>query len=95
MLLDLDGIRLWFDASGPGPMLPQGETVTQRPALVAVHGGPGLDHINMKQALAPLADDVQIIFYDQRGHGRSDHSRAEFWNLPTWAILGDSATHSG
>jgi pimeloyl-ACP methyl ester carboxylesterase len=49
------------------------------------HGGPGLDHINMKQALAPLADDVQIIFYDQRGHGRSDRSRAEFWNLPTWA----------
>ena len=28
---------------------------------------------------------MQIIFYDQRGHGRSDHSRAEFWNLPTWA----------
>jgi proline iminopeptidase len=39
----------------------------------------------MKQALAPLAEDAQIIFYDQRGHGRSDHSRAEFWNLPTWA----------
>ena len=39
----------------------------------------------MKLELAPLADDVQIIFYDQRGHGRSDHSRAEFWNLPTWA----------
>ena len=57
----------------------------QRPTLVAVHGGPGLDHINMKQTLAPLTDDAQIIFYDQRGHGRSDHSKAGFWNLPTWA----------
>jgi pimeloyl-ACP methyl ester carboxylesterase len=28
---------------------------------------------------------VQVIFYDQRGHGRSDHSSAEFWNLRTWA----------
>jgi hypothetical protein len=28
---------------------------------------PGLDHISMKQELAPLADDVQTIFYDQRG----------------------------
>lgn len=84
LLLDLGGIRLWFDASGPS-LLPQGETVVQRPTLVAVHGGPGLDHINMKQTLAPLADDAQIIFYDQRGHGRSDHSSAGFWNLPTWA----------
>ena len=84
LLLDLGGIRLWFDASGPS-LLPQGETVAQRPTLVAVHGGPGLDHINMKQTLAPLTDNAQIIFYDQRGHGRSDHSRAEFWNLPTWA----------
>ena len=84
LLLDLGGIRLWFDASGPS-LLPQGETVAQRPTMVAVHGGPGLDHINMKQALAPLTDDIQIIFYDQRGHGRSDHSSAEFWNLPTWA----------
>jgi pimeloyl-ACP methyl ester carboxylesterase len=84
LLLDLGGTRLWFDVSGPS-LLPDGEGVAERPALVAVHGGPGLDHVNMKQALAPLAEDAQIIFYDQRGHGRSDHSRAEFWNLPTWA----------
>lgn len=83
-MLDLGGIRLWFDASGPS-VLPEGEDVAERPTLVAVHGGPGLDHINMKQTLAPLADHVQIIFYDQRGHGRSDYSMAEFWNLPTWA----------
>jgi pimeloyl-ACP methyl ester carboxylesterase len=84
LLLDLGGIRLWFDASGPS-VLPEGEDVAVRPTLVAVHGGPGLDHINMKQTLAPLADHVQVIFYDQRGHGRSDYSIAEFWNLPTWA----------
>jgi len=53
--------------------------------MVAVHGGPGLDHINVKAGLAPLAEQVQVVFYDQRGHGRSDHSSAEFWNLRTWA----------
>ena len=85
LLLDLGDIRLWFDVSGPS-LLPDGETVVARPAVVAVHGGPGLDHRGHRGLhLAPLADDVQIIFYDQRGHGRSDHSRAEFWNLPTWA----------
>jgi len=84
LLIDLGGIRLWFDASGPS-VLPDGDGVAERPTLIAVHGGPGLDHINMKPTLAPLADHVQIIFYDQRGHGRSDRSTAEFWNLPTWA----------
>jgi pimeloyl-ACP methyl ester carboxylesterase len=84
LLLDLGDIRLWFDASGPS-LLPEGDEVVERPTLVAVHGGPGLDHINMKPTLAPLADHAQIIFYDQRGHGRSDYSTAEFWNLPTWA----------
>ena len=84
MQLDLGDIRLWFDASGPS-LLPEGDRVAERPTLVAVHGGPGLDHINLKPTLAPLADHAQIIFYDQRGHGRSDHSTAEFWNLPTWA----------
>jgi pimeloyl-ACP methyl ester carboxylesterase len=52
---------------------------------VAVHGGPGLDHINMKAGLAPLADSLQLLFYDQRGHGRSDHGTAGSWNLRTWA----------
>jgi proline iminopeptidase len=26
-----------------------------------------------------------VIYYDQRGHGRSDYSTARFWNLHTWA----------
>jgi len=47
LFLDLGGIRLWFDASGPS-LLPEGEGVAERPTLVAVHGGPGIDHINMK-----------------------------------------------
>ena len=32
LLLDLGGIRLWFDASGPS-LLPDGETVVERPAV--------------------------------------------------------------
>ena len=61
------------------------DTTIERPTLVAVHGGPGLDHINLKAELAPLAKDVRVLYYDQRGHGRSDHSTPEFWNLRTWA----------
>src|SRR5262249_40147203 len=39
----------------------------------------------MKAGLEPLAESLQVLFYDQRGHGRSGRSTAEFWNLRTWA----------
>jgi pimeloyl-ACP methyl ester carboxylesterase len=84
MRVRLSDVSLWFDASGPS-VVPGGATAFERPTLVAVHGGPGADHINLKEALAPLTDYFQIIFYDQRGHGRSDHSTSEFWNQRTWA----------
>jgi pimeloyl-ACP methyl ester carboxylesterase len=80
MRINLSDVNLWFDVSGPS-IVPDGATVIERPTLVAVHGGPGTDHINMKAGLAPLADHFQILFYDQRGHGRSDHSTSEFWNM--------------
>jgi pimeloyl-ACP methyl ester carboxylesterase len=84
MRINLGDVTLWFDVSGPSA-LPRGDTVIERRTIVAVHGGPGLDHINMKAGLAPLADHFQILYYDQRGHGRSDRSSSEFWNLRTWA----------
>lgn len=84
MQIDLGDVNLWFDISGPS-VVPQGGTAIERPTLVTVHGGPGWDHINMKEGLAPLAERVQILYYDQRGHGRSDHGTPESWNLQTWA----------
>jgi pimeloyl-ACP methyl ester carboxylesterase len=84
LLLDLADVRLWFDVSGPSALL-QGERVVERPILVAVHGGPGLDHTTLKGSLAPLEEHMQIIYYDQRGHGRSDRSTAESWNYRVWA----------
>jgi pimeloyl-ACP methyl ester carboxylesterase len=84
MRVNLGDVTLWFDVSGPS-VVPQGEKAIERPTLVAVHGGPGLDHVNLKAELEPLTDDVQVLYYDQRGHGRSDRSTPEFWNLQTWA----------
>jgi proline iminopeptidase len=82
--ISLGDVSLWFDVSGPS-VVPHGDTTVERPVLVAVHGGPGLDHLTVKSALGPLAEDFQVLYFDLRGHGRSDRSRAEFWNMPTWA----------
>src|SRR5690348_11254291 len=70
--------------SGPS-VIPQGDMTVERPVLVAVHGGPGLDHMTVKSALEPLAADFQVLYFDLRGHGRSDRSSAESWNMRIWA----------
>ena len=84
MRISLGDVSLWFDVSGPS-VIPQGDTTAERPVVVAVHGGPGLDHMTVKSALGPLAGDFQVVYFDLRGHGRSDHSSAEFWNVRSWA----------
>ena len=40
------------------------------PPLVVVHGGPGMGHAYMRR-LDALADDRQLVYYDQRGSGNS------------------------
>lgn len=84
MRISLGDVNLWFDVSGPS-VIPWGDTTVDRATLVTVHGGPGFDHMITKVALAPLSEHVQVLFYDQRGHGRSDRGTAESWNLRTWA----------
>jgi proline iminopeptidase len=81
VLADLGDVRLWYDVAGSA-LSPDGE---DRPVLVSVHGGPGADHYGMRDRLAPLTEHMQVVFYDQRGHGRSDYCSEEHWNLDTWA----------
>ncbi len=43
-----------------------------RPPVMALHGGPGGSHDILVPGAAPLARTRAVIFYDQRGCGRSD-----------------------
>jgi proline iminopeptidase len=52
--------RLWVLEMGEG--LP----------ILLLHGGPGLDHTELRPWLDPLARRYRLIFFDQRGQGRSD-----------------------
>ncbi len=56
-----DGVRLFYKVVGSGA-----ET------LVAVHGGPGNSLNSILPDLEPLAMNRRVIYYDQRGGGRSD-----------------------
>ncbi len=39
--------------------------------LLVIHGGPGMEHSYLLPGLDVLAEDARLIFFDQRGTGRS------------------------
>jgi pimeloyl-ACP methyl ester carboxylesterase len=78
------GVRLFVDVEGP-QFVPDGPRLREKPTLVLLHGGPGYDHSGFKPLFSRLADVAQIVYYDHRGHGRSDRRPAEEWTLDTFA----------
>jgi proline iminopeptidase len=55
------------------------------PAVLVLHGGPGLDHREFGDYLDPLADDYRLLLVDQRGQGRSAASEPSTWTLEQMA----------
>jgi proline iminopeptidase len=72
--------EIYFDVEGIG-LVPDGPRMTEKPVMFAVHGGPGVDHSSFKPALSPLADKVQIVYFDHRGQGRSARGPKETYTL--------------
>lgn len=58
-LLSLDDARLYYEVVGTGD------------PIIVVHGGPGLDHNYLQPGLDVLARSNTLVYYDQRGLGRS------------------------
>lgn len=79
----VNGVRLFFDVEGAS-LAPEGPTMREKPTLVLLHGGPGMDHSIYKPSFSALADIVQVIFLDHRGNGRSDPGPQESWTLAQW-----------
>ena len=70
-LIAVPGGNVWFKRTGGG---------AGRPVLV-VHGGPGLPHDYLR-SLERLADEREIVFWDQLGCGRSGRpSNTALWTM--------------
>ena len=81
-------------------------TVGRGPAVVVLHGGPGAHHDYLLPQFDALADGRQLLYYDQRGGGRSPVEREvavgwrehvedldaliEHWDLAPATVLGYS-----
>jgi proline iminopeptidase len=48
-----------------------GRAIGQGPPVIVLHGGPDFDHGYLLPDLDRLADTFRLIYYDQRGRGRS------------------------
>jgi proline iminopeptidase len=83
MFVEVNGAKLYFDVEGSA-LVTDGPAMRQKPTLVLLHGGPGLDHTMYKPAFSRLSDIAQIIYYDHRGNGRSERGARETWNLAQW-----------
>jgi pimeloyl-ACP methyl ester carboxylesterase len=79
-LVEIDDTALYVVQRGEGP------------AIVALHGGPGLDHREFGDYLDPLTDRYRLVLVDQRGQGRSRRSNPPTWTLERFAAdVGDLA----
>ncbi len=56
-----DGVQLFYKVVGKGP-----------DPIVVLHGGPGNTMFSVLPDFEPLEKKYTLIYYDQRGNGRSD-----------------------
>jgi pimeloyl-ACP methyl ester carboxylesterase len=79
------GIRLFFDVVGSN-FAPEPNELRERPVLLVLHGGPGVDHAFMRPYFDRFSDTHCVVYFDHRGNGRSDgRDDPSGWDLDTWA----------
>jgi proline-specific peptidase len=71
--IDSHGGKIWYGLTG--------NSESSATPLIVIHGGPGMSH-NYLYPLTDLADERQVIFYDQLDAGLSERSNdPENWNI--------------
>ncbi len=71
--VDLPAVRLYARVLGEGE------------PLLVLHGGPALSHEYLFPGLSPLADVAKVVFFDQRGCGRSSKPKDGRYDLAAMA----------
>lgn len=85
MRVEVNGTRLWFDVDGP-VLVPDGPALRELPTVVLLHGGPGgYDHSYFKPHFGRLASTAQVVYLDQREHGRSARGDPAGCTMEVWA----------
>jgi proline iminopeptidase len=85
MRVEVEGVRLFVDFDGTKVRLEEG-VLREVPTVLIVHTGPGNDHTPYRLHIGPvLAEEMQVMYVDLRGFGRSDMSTSEHWHTAQWS----------
>ncbi len=84
MKIQVNGVHLYFDVEGAG-LRPSTDIMVEKPTLILLHGGPGVDHTGFKPLFSSMVDIAQVIYLDHRGNGRSEWGSESDWTLSQWA----------
>jgi proline iminopeptidase len=80
MLATVRDTRLFFDVEGCC-LVAEGDRMREQRAALVVHGGPGSDHTGMRAGMVPLTRTLQLVYFDHRGHGRSQRHAPQRYTL--------------
>ncbi|MEM9348666.1 MAG: alpha/beta hydrolase [Pseudomonadota bacterium] len=83
MYLQLKTAKLFFDLASSG-LAAADDSVTEKPTLLMLHGGPGADQMSLRPHFDRFGDAYQVLYIDHRGCGRSNGAQ-ETLNLEQWA----------
>jgi proline iminopeptidase len=72
--------EIYFDVEGMG-LVPEGDRMVERQVAFLIHGGPGGDHSGFKPGMSPLAERMQLVYFDHRGQGRSARGDPQRYTL--------------
>jgi proline iminopeptidase len=72
--------EIYFDIEGAG-LVPDRDQMREKPPAFIIHGGPGGDHTGFKPGFSPLAERMQLVYFDHRGQGRSARGDPEKYTL--------------
>ncbi len=72
--------EIYFDVEGVG-LVVDGPRMREKPVAFIIHGGPGADHTSYKPTFSPLSDQMQLVYFDHRGQGRSARGPKETYTL--------------
>jgi L-proline amide hydrolase len=76
--IQVDGGKLWYRMNGM-------EHLGKKPAIIAMHGGPGGTHRGL-MPYVELADTYPVILYDQLGNGMSAKFVDDINDQSTWTV---------
>lgn len=80
-----DATQEWTILAGDVTLYARAFGRSSDPTLIIVGGGPGVSHDYMLGLNAIAGPELRVVFYDQRGTGRSTAPASERWDLGAYS----------